>query len=409
MGFFQKLKDKWEEWYYRDLDTEEDSDAEEDYDEEEYEEDGDWEEELPSDVDTFFDDPDNRTVYVLEALGQMAEASERAGQYQEEYDAVTGLLMDMDEIEELPFAERNSITEQAARIRRLEKERRKVYLNTGKLREKRLDLITRYEEDIPGAIQKIREAENYRKLIKRDLRKIEGERSSYRYQIHEAKTTIANSRGVAGICGAAVMVSILLLAILQYSYEMDVTWGYMVICGVGAVTMTVLFVRYLDASRSLIIVEKLRNKLIGLHNTVKIRYVNNTNLLQYLYMKYDVESADELEKDWNTYVDEMNAKQKEDEIREDLEYYYKRLMDTLAAYQIKDPEIWTKQIDALVEDKKMAEVRRGLIARRQKLRERLEYNRNVTMAGQKKIDQLKEAYPEYALEVDSIVDRYEVS
>lgn len=394
MGFFKKIREKWDNWYYRDFEDEPEN----------------WEEEVPEVevYDGYYDDEDTRTVYVLECLGQMEEASKKIDTYQSEYDAVTGLLMDMEEIDELSPEAHSEVTDLAKRIENLEKERRIVFRRSGRLAESRITLLERYEDDIPKAIDKMYEAEDYRKLVKRDLRKLEAERNSCRYQIREAKATVANSRGIAMICAFSMFLSIFLLLFLQFGCGWEnMTVGYLIICAAGAIALTVLFVRYQDANRSLKMLEKLRNKLIGLHNTVKIRYVNNTNLLQYMYMKYDVESADELDEDWGIYIEELNARERDETLKSDLEYYYNKLTEKLGACNIKDPEIWTRQSRALVDPKEMVEVRHALIARRQKLRERLEYNREVAETAQGKIKTLAKDYPQYSKEIADIVNRYE--
>jgi len=394
MGLFKNIKKKWENWYYRD-----------------FEDDGeDWEEEAPEEevYDGYYDDEDTRTVYVLECLGQMEEASKKMDTYQSEYDAVTGLLMDMEEIDELSPEVHAEVSDLASRIEKLEKERRIVFRQSGRLAESRIALLERYENDIPKAIDTMYEAEDYRKLIKRDLRKLDAERNSYRYQIREARATVANSRGIALICACSMFFSILLLLFLQFGCGWEnMTAGYLIICAAGAIALTVLFVRYQDANRSLRMLEKLRNKLIGLHNTVKIRYVNNTNLLQYMYMKYDVDAAADLEEDWDIYIEELNARERDENLKSDLEYYYNKLTDKLKACNIKDPEIWTRQSRALVDPREMVEVRHALIARRQKLRERLEYNREVAEGAQGKIKSLAKEYPQYSQEIADIVNRYE--
>ena len=337
----------------------------------------------------------------------MAEAADKADQSRAEYEAVTSLLMDMEQIEKLSNDVKVQIADLADQIAKREKARRELFLKTGNMKEKRLLLMERYEEEIPAGIGKIRDAEKYRKLILRDLKKLEAERHSYRYQLREANITIANTRGIALICVGAMLVSIILLAALQLGYEMDVIWGYLMICAAGALTLTVLFVRYADAGREKKRLEKTRNHMITLHNTVKIRYVNNTKLLSYLYMKYDVESADELEEYWNTYTAEVKARQKDQELKQELEYYYNSLTDVLGKHSVEDPEIWIKQTAALVDPREMVEVRHGLIARRQKLREQLEYNEDVARKAQDKIKDLARTYPQYSDEIADIVDRYE--
>lgn len=367
---------------------------------------GEWEEQ-DSSVPANLDDADVRTVCVLEALGRMAEAFDRVEEGKDEYDAVTSLLVDMEKIDGLPKQLRLEITDLADNIEKLEKKRRELLLDSGKMSEKRIQEIERLEDSMPEGIKKIREAEHYRKLVIRDLKRLDAERDSYRYRIKEARITIENARGVAVICAGAMIACILLLMVLKFAYEMDVTWGYLIICGVGAVTLTGLFVKYSDANRSLSQLEKIKHKMITVHNTVRIRYVNNTKLLSYMYMKYGAESADELEEDWNTYTSEMGARIKDRELKAELEYNYDSLTQKLEESGVKDPQIWTRQTEALLDPREMVEVRHALIARRQKLREQLEYNKGIAEEEGKRIKDMARAYPQYSDEIANIVKRYE--
>ncbi len=393
MGIIKKLREKWDNWYYRDIEDEA-GEVE-------------WEPIREDQEEAYFADADQRTVYVLECLGQMAESAKRVEQYSDEYNAVTSLLMDMEEIENLPGDVRGQIMEQAQKIEMLEKERRLVYHQSGQLKESTVRLLERYEDEVPDGIRKIKEAEAYRKLVKQDLKKLNGERNSCRYQIKEAKTITANSRGIAMICSFAMIVCIVFLFILQMVYKMDVRIGYLITCGAGAITLTILYLRYMDAGKEQKKLAKMLNKLITLHNTVKIRYINNTNLLSYLYMKYEVESFEELEENWNLFVDEMGARQKDEKLKEDLEYYYDKLTKALAKYRVKDPEIWTHQANALIDSREMVEVRHALIGRRQKLREQIEYNKKIAGTAQEDIKNLAEKYPKYSAEIAALVKQYD--
>lgn len=400
MGFFQKLKEKWKKWFFGDYEEEE-----EEWDEESLED----EKPAAARKAGYFNDADTRTVYVLETLQQMSEAAGKAAQYQSEYDAVTALLTDMEQIESLVGDVRSNITTQAQRIEKLEKERRQAFEDGLILDDYRMDLLKRYEDGIPAAIEKMKEAEQYRRLVKMDLRKMEAEKASNRYQTREAIITLSNSKGVAVICAVAVIIAILLLVIMQYMFKMDVSWGYMLTGGAGAIALTVMYVRYQDAAKEIRQLKKARDKITVLHNTVKIRYVNNTNLLSYMYSKYDVNSSKDLEADWADYIDVMNARIKDEKLRQDLEYYYEKLTDTLRKCGIQDPEIWTRQVRALVDPREMVEVRHALIGRRGKLREHLEYNKQITGRAQDKIKDLVMAYPQYADEIEGIVSRYDAN
>ncbi len=400
MGLFKKIKEKWNKWYYHDLD-----DGIEENEQ-------DWEkekEEVSAEIpkeEQFFLDSDQRTVFVLECLGQMAEAEKRGEQYQDEYEAVTALLMDMEEIDSLPADIKGMIVEQAQKVVMLEDERRKLYPKTSRLSDHTIRRLERLEAEIPDGIKKMQEAEDYRRLIKQDLRKLSADKKSCIYQKHEYASTLVNTRGIAMICVVTMVMCMIFLLILQFSFEMDVRIGYIIAGGVGAVALTFLYLHHMEAGTESKKAQKKLNKLITLQNTVKIRYVNNTNLLSYLYMKFGVEDSSELEKLWDVFVEETGARHKDEKLREDLEYYYEKLAATLRQYRIKDPDIWTHQCQALIDRREMVEVRHALIARRQKLREQIEYNQNIVKSSKLRIGKVKERYPQFAREIDQLVNQY---
>lgn len=395
MGLFSYLKKKWDDWYYHDLDDGEDLF------------DIDIENEKKVYAPDYFKDPDQRATYVLETLERMAEAAEKMEDCQAEYKAVTSLLVDMEELESLDYAEQQKIKALALRIENLEGERRMVFSEAGKLPEKTIQIFEKYEDEISEGIKKIRENEKYRRLIKMDLHKLDSEKDAVRYRKRELKSIIANSKGISTICFVAILVCIAMLLVLKFAYEMEVSLGLLIAGGLGAVTLTVLYVRYMDAVRELKYTEKTSNKLVVLHNTVKIRYVNNTNLLSYLYMKYDVESADELEENYQIYIEETSARARDERLKNDLEYSYKDLIRTLSRCGVKDPDIWIHQTKALYDKREAVEVRHALISRRQKLREQMEYNQKIAIDEQQRIKDLGAMYPEYSKEIASMVSKYD--
>ena len=150
------------------------------------------------------------------------------------------------------------------------------------------------------------------------------------------------------------------------------------------------------------------NKIILLQNKVKIRYVNNTNLLDYLYLKYGVTGAGELMEMWENYKIEKEEREQLRKAELDLDYNQQELLQMLKRYQIKDPAIWLHQTEAILDHKEMVEIRHNLIIRRQSLRRRMDYNRDVVAGGsQKEIRELVEQYPQYAKEVMASVEEYE--
>lgn len=397
MGLIGFIKKKWEDWYYHDLD---DGEVE------------DWEEELVNSKrekasDQYFEDQDQRTIYVLECLGQMAEASDKMDQYDAEYQAVTSLLMDMEEVEGMPSDTKSVVMEIAQKTEHLEKERRRLYKKTTQMSDHEIELVERLEGEISSGIVKMKEAEDYRRLIKQDLKKLDGEKKASHMRKRELSNLIANSRGIAIIVAVAMVLCIILMIMLQNYFDMDVRIGYILAGGIGALALTVIYLRYMEAVAEIEKLSKAVNRLISVHNTVKIRYINNTNLLQYLYMKYDVTDSSELEDRWNRYIEETGARQKDEKIREDLEYYYEKLSRILKENGVADPDIWTHQTKALYDKKEMVEVRHALIARRQKIREQMEYNKEIATEAKNSIASLARKYPSYSAEISQIVSRYE--
>lgn len=406
MGLFSALKDKWNKWYYHDFEEDDDDDLEWEIDDNQY-----WKKSKADASDLKFEklikDDEQRNVYILECLGQMAEASDKMEQCDSEYEAVTSLLLDMETIESLSKADKEDIKYQAKRIEAAEIERRRVYSTTEHLNEYELDMVEALGSEIPEGIKKIREAEDYRKLVKQDLRRLSKERSDYKFQKRELTNIIVNARGVASIVAVAMVMCIAMLLVLQYSFGMKVTIGYVLSCGVGAVALTFLYLKYLDSVRELEKVSKAINKLISVHNTVKIRYINNTNLLQYYYMKFNVDSADTLQEIWDVYEEEVAALEKEERLKDDLAGYYTKLISTLGRCGVVDPDIWVHQCKALYDHKEMVEARHALIARRQKLREQMDYNKNIAVESKERIATLAKRYPEYSREISNIVDKYD--
>ena len=210
------------------------------------------------------------------------------------------------------------------------------------------------------------------------------------------------------ICVVALGLCILLLLLLQFFLDMDTKAGYLVTAAAAALAITVIYVKHVDARKELHRVETGINKIILLQNKVKIRYVNNTNLLDYLYLKYGVSSAKELMDAWENYQIEKAEREKLRKAELDLDYNQQELLQILKCYQIKDPAIWLHQTEAILDHKEMVEIRHNLIIRRQSLRRRMDYNKEVVAGGsQKEIKELVEKYPQYAKEVMASVEEYE--
>lgn len=368
----------------------------------------DWNEVVYDRQDLKINNKEQRQEYVRGCLEQIAEASKELENLQFEYNMVTSYLKDMEEIEALPEEEKEILAECAKKIDSLEKQQSGYEGRKGRMSDEKYRQMERLEEEVQEGHKKLSEAEEHQELIKRDLRKLDGEKQAYQFRKSELRRLIEDTRTMTIICSVAVLACICVLFLLQYGFEMNTKPGYLLAAGAGAAAITVIFVKHNDAVRELARVENGISRIIRLQNTVKIRYVNNTNLLDYLYMKYNVKSAGELGKSWQQYQTEKEERLNYQQAVKQMDRYQQDLLRTLRRYQIKDPMIWLHQTAALLDKKEMVEIRHNLIIRRQSLRRRMDYNKEVIAGNaQAEVKDLVETYPKYAKEIMDIVDEYE--
>lgn len=354
-----------------------------------------------------FDEEDQRKRYIVNCLEQITEASKEIDLLTGEYTLVTSYLTDTDEIEALPKEQRSQINSTAARLAGLEQERNRYREKKNRMRDADFYAIRKREDEIEEGIRKIREGEKYGNLIRQDLHRLDGERHAYEYRRNELENMMNNQRGMAVIFFTALVVCVIMLAILQFGFDMDVYVGLFLAVGAGAVAISYVCIKYMDAGRELQRVEKTINKIIQLQNKVKIRYVNNCQLMEYLYLKYNTDSAAKLEKRWKLYQDEKEERKQFAEAEAKTEYYQKQLVEQLSNYRVQMPERWISQTAALLDKREMVEIRHELIQRRQALRKQMDYNQEVAESARNEVKEVAALYPKYAQEILSMVDRYE--
>ncbi len=358
-------------------------------------------------ADYQIDNPMQRKEYVKGCLEQMSEATKELENLQFEYNTVTSHLKDIEEIEAIPEEDAVELKECARKIDSLQRQQNGYEERKNRMDEETYRELERMEDEFEEGYEKLTKAEEYQDLVKRDLRKLDGERQAYYYRRNELRRIIADTKSMTIVCTVAVIICILILFILQYGFRMNTKLGYLAAGAVGAIAITAIFIKHNDSIKELGQVENGIRRIISLQNTVKIRYVNNTHLLDYLYMKYNVSSAAELGKNWKRYLQEKEERHDYQIAVQELDECHKELVEILRFYKITDPMIWLHQIPALLDKKEMVEVRHGLIIRRQSLRKRMDYNKDVIVGkAQSEIKDLVDNYPEYAKEILEMVDSY---
>ena len=376
-------------------------------DNDEYEYDGEWGEASLSRDGVDMHDGLQREEYIKACLAQMSEASEELDTLGGEYNLVTSYLTDIEEVEALSPELKEKLRGYAKKIVELEGNKEKLEERKGLMPESEFNHMERIEQYMPDGYHKLKEAEEYQVVVKKDLGRLDGERHAYYFRRNELVNSQKNMKGITVICVSSMLFLILFLSFIGMWMNLDVTLGYAIAIVIAAATLTFVYVKFHDSQRELVKVEKAINKLVLLQNTVKIRYVNNTNLLEYLYVKYEVDSSVELKKLWDKYIEETNRREEEKKMQEDMDENQTALISLLQRCRIQDPGRWLRQAQALIDSKEMVEIRHNLIIRRQKLRKQMEYNAKAAQEAQGEVKDIVEQYPEYAEKILDLVSDYE--
>lgn len=347
-----------------------------------------------------------REKYIRSLVEQVKDASTQLDKLSYEYNVVTAVLKDMDELEALPVSEKNRISETAKKILYYQKEKQEYQNKKSRLTDSQFYRMEQYEDSAPRIYEDMHKAEKYREMIKDDLSRLEGEKHAFQYRKSELKHGMNDSRGMAIICMLAMALLMCMLAIMQFGFEMKTGIGYVITIVTGAIALAVIYARFIDQSKELKRVEKGMNRIILLQNTVKIRYVNNVNLLDYLYLKYNVKSAREWKTLCDVYEEEKRARTINEMNEEELDYQQSELLNILRNYQLSDARLWLRSPLALYDHREMVEIRHEHIIRRQKLRAQMDYNRRMAKEGEKELRAFIAEYPQHSKEAIAMMDRY---
>lgn len=348
-----------------------------------------------------------REQYIRGCLEQIADAERELHRLEYEYNMVTSHLTDIEELERSPEEMRLEIREVAEKLEDLKDTQGDQTNRKKRISEADFSRMEKVEEDVEDGIRKIREAEDYQKLVKSDMRKLNGERHAYEYRKEELDRELKNASGIAAICFIALVVCLIVLFILQIALQFDTKLGYVLVVFIAAAVILKLFLRHSDAGREIVRVEKDINRLILLQNTVKIRYVNNRHLLDYLYMKFHVKKAAELESLWRRYVEEKEERERIEKASKEYAYYQKEFLRLLRQARIRDTSVWLHQVGAVLREQEMTELRQGLVGRRKALREQMDYNRQIAAAAQTEVTEISGNYPRYREEILELISEYE--
>jgi hypothetical protein len=350
-----------------------------------------------------YDSAADRAKYIKNSCEQILECTKQLEDLKTEYQAVTSYMTDIQKIDLIPKEEREQLNEAARKIITSTRERAKYQNKTIKISDSQFKNIAKYEDTMADELKKMKEYEIYQTTIKNDMQYLDGEKGSLNYQIEEIEDKHDYLNKMAITTSIFVILLFGIFIILGNLYEANMQIPFLMTIIMALFSAIYIFINAASNKKEMKLVERKLNRAIVILNKVKIKYINNTNALDYSYQKFMVNSYAELNYLWEQY---LKAKEEEKSYRKNtelLEYNNRELITELKIYDIADPDIWIYQAAAILDDKEMVEVRHRLNVRRQKLRERIDYNNKLKDTSIEEIQKLLDQKPESRDEIASML------
>lgn len=315
---------------------------------------------------------ENERKMVEDFCEQLIDVSVHMEEAKKEYHIVTEYLSDIQRIEELPAEMANALVDTARQIDRLDKDRQTYIQSENLLPMEQYNIFATYDGEVVDAIRRLNDMEMRDSMLKSDMGHLEGEKEDLKFMRVEYADKVERLRG--GIITILVLFLLTIGALFTYALltKGSVTFYALILGAVAMIAFAVFYVRYIDWINMLRDTDAKVNRAISLLNKVKVKYINNTNAMDYIYAKYSVHSCKELEYQYEQYNTMVRDEQKYYQANSELRVLHEKLISDLTRIGVRDPRVWINQVGAIVDRREMVEIRHGLIQRRQNLRSRME-------------------------------------
>ncbi len=342
--------------------------------------------------------------FVIERIEQIIEVTKEIEEEKAEYRVVTAYLNDIYTIGNLPEKERDIITDVAQNIVNLDRARQEFLHAEKKITDVQYTTIQQEEATVPNTIKRLKANEAYQEMLNKDMKYLVRERDEwlfYKEELLLEERRLQN--GVRLSVGIGIATAILMV-VYQMATERNMELAWTIFLFVIAVVICLLTLKIMNAQKDYRRATRNADRSIQLLNTVKLKYVNVTNAVDYCREKFHVESAGEFNRVWEAYLEAVKQREKFNINNDDLRYYNNRLIRMLAEYNLYDVKVWIPQALALADHNEMVEVTHRLNERRQKIRARIEKSMEVVKSHAMDVEALmKDLSPETAMRVEEIM------
>ncbi|MCR5432137.1 MAG: hypothetical protein K6E95_06230 [Lachnospiraceae bacterium] len=341
------------------------------------------------------------TSVLEKAVGKIAyeykilarELSEKQEEIKQDYTLDTELLGDVKRFEMLPEKSRANIVDEARLIMNLGDERTRFLNQEKKITGEQKRSMAQYDALLPEKLEEIRQKEEYLLLVEEDMRKLEGEKGILAYERERAvEKRRFLSKFSAFVAAAALLIFILLLVLMKNGN--DKLMPAFFVTGVAVIGFALYY--FISMRECAAIIHKCdisTNRAQQLLNKVKIKYVNTSSTLQYMYEKYHVKGYSELKNTWEEYVHEKESEKMYASNTRLLAGYEQTLLDDLHKAGFIHPQPLVTQPEILFNRGELLRYKQSLEESREKLRTMLDDGMRQALELKKEIQDARDRYP----------------
>lgn len=333
--------------------------------------------------------------------GQREETSD-------EYSQVTQLLTDLQRYERMGEYERAEIADAARMIMGLDAERQRYQAGERKISNSQYHTMEMYEDDFPDKLTELNAHEEYLRLVREDMRNLEGEKGSISYAKERAEKKRRFLNRLAYVVIFSVLLIFIILLMLMDRSGGDFTVPFF-ITGVAALVYIVYYIYAVNECKS----ESkksdyMMNRANSLLNKVKIKFVNTTSVLDYSYEKYKVSSIEQLRYIWENYVLQREEEKRYRKNTQLLNSYTENLYNALKSAGMSKPDAWLHQPELFLNRDELVDYKDAVSNRRNKLKARIDYNMRQQDSVMNEIEAMKAKYSGHEELINSVLSSFEL-
>ena len=350
--------------------------------------------------------PEDDVAYMCD---QIVDATYQMEDLRVEYEMVTSYFTDIQTIEGLPQNVQQELTDIAKKIVFLESETSEFLHSDDRISDENFRMIQSLEKELTQIFGQLKDLEDMDMKIKRDMKNLDAEKNTQEYLQDSIEHRQGKLRMFMIIFGTVSVLLVITLGVIGILADVSLIIPILIILLIVAAMAALCVVTFRNLSYEYKMSELRENRAINLMNKVKIKFINNTSTLDYLYSKYNIKSLRELEYLYEQYLIMVDEVRKYQKTAGNLREYTDALTKLLFSCGVKDPDIWAKQSVALIDSREMVEVKHSLNVRRQKLREQIAYNENLRLTGLKNIKGMLKENPELRSRVKKELETYHIN